>query len=430
MLRAMLPIMCLALVLLGHVVPASAAKRVALVIGNSAYQHTTQLTNPMNDASDMAASLRRLGFDVTTGLDLTEERFLDVISAFSDKLSDADVALFFYAGHGVQYQNVNYLIPVDAELRDEFRLKRETIALADIIEQMESRVPVNLVFLDACRDNPLADTLKRGLRGKGRSAFVGRGLARVESGGKDTLITFAAAPGAVAADGVGRNSPFTSALLKHMETPNVEVEVMMKRVTGDVRRSTSTRQEPERLSRLTVEFYFKPDGLAVKVEQTPAPAQNPIDPAAQAWAVTKDTKSPAVLEAFIKQYPGSVYATFAKARLKEVTEKKVAARQIKRCTFKIRDKQYALTFTGQADGLIADYNLRGGEIRGGLKNGFLEGIWSQEAADKDCSKKDPYGISYSWGKVWGRVTRTGFNWTWTYCGETKERSWRGSCLAQ
>jgi len=244
--------------------PSHAAKRVALVIGNSAYEHTSQLANPKNDASDMAVALKRLGFDVTTGLDLTKEKFFEAVYAFSDKLFDADVALFFYAGLGVQYQNVNYLIPVDAALRDEFHLKRETIALGDIIELMEGRVPLNLVFLDASRNNPLADSLKRSLRSKGRAAFVGRGLARIEGGGKDTLITFAATPGAIAADGAGRNSPFTAALLKHMVTPGVEIEVMMKRVIYDVRRATSSQQEPERLSQLATEFYFKPPTVMAK----------------------------------------------------------------------------------------------------------------------------------------------------------------------
>ncbi|GBF26904.1 hypothetical protein MnTg02_01947 [bacterium MnTg02] len=327
--RAYMPVLCFLLVLIGHAGPASAERRVALVIGNSTYEHTAQLPNPKNDASDMAVALKRLGFDVTTGLDLTEEKFLDVVSAFSDKLSDADVALFFYAGHGVQYQNVNYLIPVDAALRDEFRLKRETIALGDIIEQMEGRVPLNLVFLDACRNNPLADSLKRGLKGKGRAAYVGRGLARIEGGGRDTLITFAAAPGAVAADGVGRNSPFTAALLKHMETPGVEIEVMLKRVTGDVRRSTSAKQEPERLSRLTTEFYFKPRSIAVEAKpdaggkptEWPPSVDNKAVELAY-WDSVKDSKDAEDFRSYLRQFPDGVFIDLAERRIERLEKQK------------------------------------------------------------------------------------------------------------
>jgi len=138
-------------------------------------------------------------------------------------------------------------------------------------------------------------------------------------GGRDTLITFAAAPGAVAADGVGRNSPFTSALLKHMETPGVEIEVMLKRVTGDVRRTTSAKQEPERLSRLTTEFYFKAKEEAEPAARSPAaPARTSVSPAAQAWAATKDTTSIAVLEVFISRFSGTVYGDMAAARRDEL----------------------------------------------------------------------------------------------------------------
>ncbi len=200
---------------------AFAERRVALVIGNSAYQHTTALLNPSNDAEDVTAKLRRLNFDVVTGNDLTGDEFSQLVVDFAQRLQGADVALLFYAGHGIQFQNTNYLVPIDAKLNNQFSLKREAIALDDVLEQMESLVPTNLVFLDACRNNPLSDVLQKSIKSTGRSATIARGLAKVDSRGNETLITFAAAPGAIAADGRGRNSPFTRALLKHIDTPGV-----------------------------------------------------------------------------------------------------------------------------------------------------------------------------------------------------------------
>lgn len=327
--RAILKLAVILVVCAALAPPASAARRLALVIGNSDYQHTTTLKNAHRDAADMAAALKRLGFEVQVGVNLTEDRFADMISRFSASLADADVALFFYAGHGIQYRNRNYLIPVDARLAGEFRLKREAIALNDIIDQMEAQVPVNLVFLDACRTNPLADNLRGNLKGKGRSGFVGRGLARIEASGNDTLITFAAAPGTEAADGVGQNSPFTKALLKHIESPGVEIEVMLKRVTRDVRNATRSRQEPERLSRLSVEFYFakkgerKPSPSAPKVTtKTPAPESPSRTPSAGSqamelafWNSIKDSQDKVLFEAYLTQYPAGVFAPIAKARI-------------------------------------------------------------------------------------------------------------------
>ncbi|MEM1198502.1 MAG: caspase family protein [Pseudomonadota bacterium] len=293
---------------------ALAEKRVALVIGNGAYQSTSPLANPVNDAEDMSARLKDLGFTVITGLDQTEADFANRMAEFAEAADRADVALFYYAGHGLQFQESNFLVPVDAKIENQFQVRQETVTLDAIVRLMESRARKVLVFLDACRDNPLANRLKS----KDRS--IGRGLARVETRAPETLITFAAAPGTVAADGTGRNSPFTASLLKHMGTPGVEIEVMLKRVTADVLSETRRKQRPERLSRLTTEFYFAPADVAEegggKSDKEPAPAGgDKLALAAQVWTEVKNTANEDVLKSFIQTFRGTLFEGLAQERL-------------------------------------------------------------------------------------------------------------------
>src|SRR5882672_679520 len=235
---------------------AHAERRVALVVGNSSYASAAGLRNPRNDASDMAETLKKLGFEVELGLDLDQQNFAVAIEKFARALDGADVGLFFFAGHGLQLNDKNYLVSINAKLENEFLLSSETIDLTSIVRLMESKSAVNLVFLDACRNNPLAENLRRGLEATKRGAALGRGLARVEPASRDTLIAFAAAPGQVAADGSDRNSPFTASLLKNLPRPKVEVSVMLKEVSADVRRATANAQRPQQLSDMSRTFYF------------------------------------------------------------------------------------------------------------------------------------------------------------------------------
>src|SRR6266478_4268331 len=165
-----------ALMLANVVSAAQADRRVALVVGNSAYASTASLRNPRNDASDMAETLKKLGFEVELGLDLDQQNFAVAIEKFARVLDGADVGLFFYAGHGLQLNDKNYLVSINAKLENEFLMSSETIDLTAIVRLMESKTPVNLVFLDACRNNPLAENLRRGLEVTKRSANLGRGL--------------------------------------------------------------------------------------------------------------------------------------------------------------------------------------------------------------------------------------------------------------
>ena len=219
-------------------VAAIAGPRVALVIGNGRYQHATTLPNPANDASDISAALRALGFDVVEGRDLDKRGMEDKVRQFSRKLDNAKLALFFYAGHGMQVGGRNYLVPIDARLERQGDLSFETIDVSQVLAQMEAEQRVNLVFLDACRDNPLSRSFARAMGA--RSTAVGQGLASIQSA-VGTMIAYATQPDAVALDGTGRNSPFTTALLKHINTRGLEIGSMMRRVRAEVVQTTNGR---------------------------------------------------------------------------------------------------------------------------------------------------------------------------------------------
>lgn len=215
--------------------------RVALVIGNGRYRHAGALANPANDAADIAAALRRIGFEVVEGADLDRRAMEDKVREFSRKLDRADLALFYYAGHGLQVSGRNYLLPVDSKLERPGDLTFEAMDMSQVLAQMEAEQRVNLVFLDACRDNPLSRSLARSMGT--RSSTVGTGLAQIHSA-LGTMIGFATQPDAVALDGDGRNSPFTTAMLKHLSTPALDIAVLMRRVRADVVSATRGKQVP------------------------------------------------------------------------------------------------------------------------------------------------------------------------------------------
>ncbi len=250
-LRILLPLAAVALMAL----PAAAQKRVALVIGNSAYQHATALANPANDASDVGAALKELGFEVILGLDLDKRAFDARVREFSRALPDADTGVFYYAGHGLQVVGRNYLVPIDAQLQSERDLDFEANALDFILKQMEldRDGKTSIVFLDACRDNPLAGNLARSMGT--RSAGVGRGLAQVQAG-VGTFVAYSTQPGNVALDGQERNSPFTAALAASIREPGRNLTSVMIDVRRKVLAATSGRQVPWDHSALTGDFYF------------------------------------------------------------------------------------------------------------------------------------------------------------------------------
>ena len=220
--------------------------RVAVVIGNSAYK-SGALANPVNDATAMAAALKRLDFDVELKLDATKADFNELFKRFAAKAEKAQVAAIFYAGHGIQVGGANYIVPVDANPQSERDLKRELVKMDDLIDDMGD-ARVKLIFFDACRDNPLSRSFSRGGT---------RGMAApVEATG--TLISFATKHGNTALDGTGRHSPYTLSLLAALENPaGVEIEQMLRRVQQGVRQATNGQQEPWRYGSLDGDFFFQ-----------------------------------------------------------------------------------------------------------------------------------------------------------------------------
>jgi tetratricopeptide (TPR) repeat protein len=237
----------------GHQSAAVPKKRVALVVGNGAYRFATPLTNPVNDALDFAGALRKLGFEVVAGTDLDRRGIDEKIREFSRRVADADLALFFYAGHGVQVAGKNYLVPVDATLERASDLALDAVDIGVVLNQMEADNRVNLIFLDACRDNPFVRSLARSMGT--RSASVGRGLAAIE-GGIGTMIAYSTQPDNVAFDGEGRNSPFTTALLNHIGDRGIEIGMIMRRVRAQVIVATNQKQVPWDHSSLIGEIYL------------------------------------------------------------------------------------------------------------------------------------------------------------------------------
>jgi hypothetical protein len=270
------------------ILPASfahAEKRVALVIGNSGYRNTGKLENPRNDAVDMAAALRKHGFQVIEGFDLDKSGFDQKVLAFAAALKGSDAGVFFYAGHGMQVAGQNYLVPIDARAEAAETLDFEMVRVDVVQRIMERLTNTNILFLDACRDNPLARNLARSMGT--RSLEVGRGLAQVEAG-IGTLISFSTQPGNVALDGTGRNSPFAGALVKHMDSSHDDLSAVLIAVRNDVMKETQRKQVPWEHSALTGRFYFDPATQGAEPPKpeitTPPPAKTP-----EAQPRTQDT---------------------------------------------------------------------------------------------------------------------------------------------
>jgi uncharacterized caspase-like protein len=259
---------------------AHAGKRLALVIGNSSYRFAGELANPKNDATDVAAALSARGFQVIRALDVDRAALEGKVREFATALQGAEVGVFFYAGHGLQVSGQNYIVPTGAELLTPAALELEMMRLDVIQRIMEREAPTNVLFLDACRDNPLARNLAQAMGT--RSTAIGRGLAPVESG-FGTLISFSTQPGNVALDGTGRNSPYAGALVKHMSSSNDDLSGILIAVRNDVMRETQRRQVPWENSALTGRFYFNATQEPV-APQPQKPAAAPSKPAATAAA--------------------------------------------------------------------------------------------------------------------------------------------------
>jgi caspase domain-containing protein len=277
---------------------AQTERRIALLIGNSEYKNTPRLENPKNDAADMAAQLKKLGFAVVEGYDLDKAGMDRTIRDFAEALAGAHVGLFFYAGHGLQVGGQNYLVPIDAKLTTASAIDFEMVRLDLVHRTMERETNTNILIMDACRDNPLARNLARALGT--RSTQIGHGLAAVESG-EGTLISFSTQPGNVALDGAGRNSPYAAGLLKHIATPGDDLPTILINVRNDVMQATNRRQVPWEHSALTAKFYFIP----------PKPTAQQFE--LTFWTSVEDSTSPAVLGTYLERYPAGEFAPIARA---------------------------------------------------------------------------------------------------------------------
>jgi len=235
-------------------------RRVALVLGVADYKHSGRLANTLADAKGMAAALERVGFQVETVLDPDRKALEDAVRRLGQRAQGADASLFYYAGHAVEVSGRNWLVPAPADIQSIYDLRFEALDLDSIIEQVSGRSRVALFFMDSCRDNPFHTRLAAGTRGVSM-----RGLGRVDAAA-GTLIAFATAPGRVAADGTTGNSPFTAALLRHIERPGVEVRRLMADVRREVREATEGKQLPWENSALEGDFYLSPLVVAAAAE--------------------------------------------------------------------------------------------------------------------------------------------------------------------
>ncbi|RXH29038.1 caspase (peptidase) [Bradyrhizobium nanningense] len=318
--------------------PAWATNRVALVIGNSAYKNAALLANPANDAAIVEETLKKAGFDVVqTRTDLQAAEMRRALRDFADTARDADVAVVYYAGHGIELEGTNYLIPTDATLERDTDVYDEAFSLERVLLAIEPARQLRLVILDACRNNPFADKMKRTVG----SRAVSRGLARIEPATSNTLVAFAAKAGSTASDGGSKNSPYASALVKYIATPGMDLRRVFGFVRDDVMRATGNKQEPYVYGTLggdDVPLVPAPAKEASKeaaaATPQPAPPPLPATPPVSARAEIRQDYELALqignkdaLNYFLAQYPDGYYANLAKLQLAKIDaeDKRAAA---------------------------------------------------------------------------------------------------------
>ena len=295
--------------------------RVALVIGNGAYEKVPELPNPARDAADIGRALERLDFRVTQVKNATAQDMRKAVVEFGRSAEGADLAVVFYAGHGMEVGGENWLIPIGAELRSDTDIESEAISLRSVTLQVSKARKLGLVILDACRNNPFAAKMKRSMS----TRAVVRGLAPTEPS-DNVLIAYAARDGTTASDGDGRNSPFTASLLRHIETPGLEISFLFRRVRDDVMAATKREQQPFVYGSLSKdEIYLKAPAASAQVPAAlpPAPAIPAEDE--KSWLAIQTSTVASPYEEFLTRYPRSSHVTEARQRIKDIKAKEVAA---------------------------------------------------------------------------------------------------------
>ena len=287
-----------------------ASARVALVIGNGAYTNLPPLRNPVNDAEDIAAMLETKDFDVTLRINQSHRQMLDEIARFDAKLRQGEVGLFYFAGHGVQVNGVNYLIPVGANIKRDYLIPAEAVSANSVLGAMESAAnELNIVILDACRNNPFPKTFRS----------VSRGLAKLDAP-TGSIVAYATAPGSVAADGDGRNGVYTKHLLKAMNTPGLKVEEVFKRVRIGVEEETKGDQTPWEESSLKGDFYFTTETKVTVTPGKPEGSTVAVDKEMVYWNAVEDSSDPQLFQSYLDQYPNGTFAGLARIKIERLTE--------------------------------------------------------------------------------------------------------------
>src|SRR4051812_44415451 len=305
-------VLAYAIIFLAIAVPARAAERVALVVGNSAYASLPRLINPTNDAAEIARSLERLGFGVTVLQDANYDQFRLALRNFGDLAARAEIAIVYYAGHGIEVAGENWLVPVDGQLRDDADIGTEGISLRTAMLTVSEAKTLGLVILDACRNDPF----ERSRKTTAATRSVSRGLAPVEPG-ENVLVAYAARDGTTARDGEGRNSPYTKALLRHLETPGLELEFLFRNVRDDVWSATNGAQQPFLYGSLSKdEIYLNTAAKHDPSTVTAAIDQNEIAQAADiAWSFVQVTSDVDTLRRFTERFPASNQVGLARQRI-------------------------------------------------------------------------------------------------------------------
>jgi len=299
--------------------PARAERRVALVIGNSAYKSVPRLANPVNDATLVGGMFKKAGFDVVdTKLDLSVVDMRKALREFGAKARDADVAVIYYAGHGIELDGNNYLIPTDAALETDTDVFDETFPLDRVLFAIEPAKQLRLVILDACRDNPFAKTMKRTVA----SRAIGRGLAKIEPTSPNTMIAFAAKAGSTASDGDSRNSPFSTALVERLPTPGLDLRKAFGFVRDDVLKNTGYKQEPYVYGSLGGDDVPL---VPAKPAAAPGPQASPQDAVRRDYELALQAGEKDAWQAFLRTYPDGFYADLAKVQLRKIEAEQARA---------------------------------------------------------------------------------------------------------
>lgn len=297
-----------------------AETRIALVIGNSAYQSAGTLDNPQRDAKLMAERLKTAGFAVTLLVDADQQAMKRAMVDFGRELRSSEaVGLFYYAGHGLQVNGLNYLVPVNANIKDETEVGIETVSLADFLATMErARSRINIVVLDACRNNPFASNFRT------ESA----GLARVDAPA-GTFVAYATSPGSVASDGAGRNSPYTKALAETVLKPGMPIEQVFKDVRRAVQDETGGQQTPWEASSISADFSFiRGAGQAAPASRVPSATDLAREKELELafWNSIKDSLNTSLFRSYLQQYPRGTFVPIARTRIEEIERKDAAAK--------------------------------------------------------------------------------------------------------